>query len=107
MLIDQRGSWELAPAYDTLPMIYAPVAGELVEREYDPGALMPSADTLRVWQDARRLPSNFGAGLPQTSEFPGHFARWQSNAPIAWRPLASRPGPVRRNPSFNADCQAN
>src|SRR5207253_10966665 len=53
LLIDVRGSWELAPAYDTLPMIYAPVAGEIVPRDdFDPGRLAPSAQTLRVWEPA-------------------------------------------------------
>ena len=37
-------------------MIYAPVAGELVSREdFDPGKLAPAADTLRVWDEARKL----------------------------------------------------
>ena len=58
LVIDPSGNWALAPAYDTLPMIYAPVAGELVSREdFDPGKLAPTADTLRVWdasQEARR-----------------------------------------------------
>ena len=56
LLIDPSGNWALAPAYDTLPMIYAPVAGEVVSREdFDPGKLAPTADTLRVWGEAREL----------------------------------------------------
>lgn len=75
LLIDQQGRWELAPAYDTLPMIYAPVAGELVEREYDPGALVPSAGTLRVWQDARRLAIQFWSRVAADERVSGPFRR--------------------------------
>ena len=60
ILIDQQGGWELAPAYDTLPMIYAPVAGELVPRhDFDPARLAPSAETLRVWDLARSMALDF------------------------------------------------
>lgn len=39
----------LAPSYDMLPMMYAPVAGdELPDREFD--APLPSADTLDIWK---------------------------------------------------------
>lgn len=60
LLVDARGSWALAPAYDTLPMVYAPVAGEIVPRDdFDPGQLAPSAQTLRVWEQARKLAIRF------------------------------------------------
>lgn len=56
LVIDPSGNWALAPAYDTLPMICAPVAGELVSREdFDPEKLAPTAHTLRVWDEARKL----------------------------------------------------
>lgn len=60
LLIDARGSWELAPAYDTLPMVYAPIIGEIVSRDdFDPANLAPSAQTLRVWGQARDLATRF------------------------------------------------
>jgi hypothetical protein len=60
LLIGHRNKWELAPAYDMLPMTYAPVAGEIVERpEFDPGALASSAETIKVWDDARALATEF------------------------------------------------
>jgi hypothetical protein len=60
LLIDASGDWALAPAYDTLPMIYAPIAGELVSREgFDPARLAPTADTLRVWGQAWSLATVF------------------------------------------------
>jgi hypothetical protein len=59
LLIDAQGSWALAPAYDQLPMLYAPVSDELVAREFDPVALQPTADVLRAWARARQLALQF------------------------------------------------
>lgn len=42
--------YRLAPAYDMLPMMFAPVGTSLVEREYTPQP--PNAATLDVWPDA-------------------------------------------------------
>jgi hypothetical protein len=53
LLIEEGSSWRLAPAYDMLPMMYAPVGGELVAREFDAGSLAPTAETLGVWEAAR------------------------------------------------------
>jgi hypothetical protein len=47
--------WQLAPAYDMLPMFYAPVAGEVVPRDWASQAPRPNANTLGVWQQARDL----------------------------------------------------
>lgn len=58
LLLD-RSSWRLAPAYDMLPMVYAPVGGELVARDFDAGALAPTADTLAVWKPARELAQRY------------------------------------------------
>lgn len=33
-LLLHQHRWQLAPAYDMLPMFYAPVAGEVVERDW-------------------------------------------------------------------------
>ena len=51
LLIDAAGDWKLAPAYDQLPMHYAPVAGEIVRREY-PTDLQFRAETRSVWSSA-------------------------------------------------------
>jgi hypothetical protein len=42
----------LAPVYDMLPMVFAPVGALLVERPYEPRP--PTADVLDVWADAAR-----------------------------------------------------
>lgn len=47
--------WQLAPAYDMLPMFYAPVAGEVVVRDWASQAPRPNAHTLSVWPQARAL----------------------------------------------------
>ncbi|MDB5873611.1 MAG: transcriptional regulator [Ramlibacter sp.] len=54
-LVIDNGRWRIAPAYDMLPMLYAPTASELVEREFNPGALAPTPQTLEVWPQARGL----------------------------------------------------
>ena len=60
LLVDPQGNWEIAPAYDMLPMVYAPVAGEIVPRDdFRPAALTSPAETLRAWQPARELAARF------------------------------------------------
>lgn len=51
--------WQLAPAYDMLPMLYAPVAGELVPRDFAAQAPRPGVHTLAVWPRARELAARF------------------------------------------------
>jgi hypothetical protein len=72
--------WQLAPAYDMLPMFYAPVAGEVVERDWAQQAPRPNAHTLGVWPNARALALAF----------------WQSAAADA-----------RISPAFRAIARAN
>lgn len=64
-LLIEQGKWRLAPAYDMLPMVYAPINGELVERDFAAAALKPSADTLRVWPRALALAKNFWSAAAQ------------------------------------------
>jgi hypothetical protein len=42
-----------------LPMLYAPVAGELVERNFAARGLQPTTATLPEWQRARSLAQTF------------------------------------------------
>jgi hypothetical protein len=58
-LLLEDDDWRLAPAYDVLPMIYAPVAGELPERDFNPAVATPSAQTLRQWNAARTLAQRY------------------------------------------------
>jgi hypothetical protein len=53
--------WALAPAYDMLPMLYAPVGGELVPRHFADRPLQPTAATLPEWPQALALARSFWA----------------------------------------------
>jgi hypothetical protein len=74
LLID-KGNWRLAPAYDMLPMIYAPVAGELVERAFDPAALASAVDTLAAWKDARSLARGYWQAVAGDKRISSGFRR--------------------------------
>lgn len=54
-LVLKGDDWALSPTYDMLPMLYAPVGGELVPREFASRPLQPTAATLGEWDEARRL----------------------------------------------------
>jgi len=58
-LLLHQHRWQLAPAYDMLPMFYAPVAGEVVERDWTSQLPRPNAETLAVWPQARELALRF------------------------------------------------
>jgi len=47
----------LAPAYDMLPMLYAPQSEQLVERDFHPPT--PSPDDLDIWSDALKAGTAF------------------------------------------------
>ena len=49
------GDWALSPTYDMLPMLYAPINGELVERQFTDRPLYPTASTLTEWAEAKAL----------------------------------------------------
>ena len=51
--------WALAPAYDVLPMLYAPVGGELVARQFASQNRQPTAATLPEWPRAQALAKAF------------------------------------------------
>jgi hypothetical protein len=58
-LLLRQHRWQLAPAYDMLPMFYAPVAGEVVQRVWASQWPRPNAYTLGVWPQARELALQF------------------------------------------------
>ena len=59
LLIDDAGDWALAPCYDMLPMLYAPVGNELVARDFAARPLQPTAATLPFWPQAWALARGF------------------------------------------------
>ena len=56
-LFDADGRFRLTPIYDMLPMLYAPVSDQLVERQFAP-ATLPS-DAMSAWHQAYQLAGNF------------------------------------------------
>lgn len=58
-LLLQDDNWALAPAYDMLPMLYAPVGGELVPRNFAERPPQPTAATLPEWGEAQALAIRF------------------------------------------------
>jgi hypothetical protein len=60
-LLLQDDDWVLSPAYDMLPMFYAPVGGELVARDFAARPLQPTAATLPEWPRALLLARSFWA----------------------------------------------
>lgn len=58
-LLLQDHRWRLAPAYDMLPMLYAPVAGEVLPRDFAAQPPRPTVHTLAVWPRARELALRF------------------------------------------------
>ena len=58
LLLD-NDDWRLSPTYDMLPMLYAQVNGELVERDFNTRDLRPSAATLAAWPQALELARAF------------------------------------------------
>jgi hypothetical protein len=58
-LLIKDDDWVLSPTYDMLPMLYAPVGGELVARDFSARSLQPSAATLPQWEQAKALARKF------------------------------------------------
>ena len=54
-LLLKDDDWALSPTYDMLPMLYAPVGGELVPRDFASRPMQATAATLPEWEQARAL----------------------------------------------------
>ncbi len=72
-LLIQGDDWVLAPAYDMLPMLYAPVGGELVLRDFCAQPLQPSAATLAQWEPALVLARQFWQAVAADSRVSDGF----------------------------------
>lgn len=58
-LLLREHRWRLAPTYDMLPMLYAPMAGEVVPRDFAAQPPRPTVHTLAVWPQALNLATRF------------------------------------------------
>jgi hypothetical protein len=74
-LLLQDDDWVLAPAYDMLPMHYAPVGGELVPRNFAERPLQPTAATLPEWPRALALARSFWAAAAADMRISAGFRR--------------------------------
>ena len=75
--------WRLSPTYDMLPMLYAPVKGELVERDFAARQLQPTSQTLAVWPQAKQLAQQFWQSVAADMRVSGAFkVLAQANADV-------------------------
>lgn len=65
------GRYRLAPVYDMLPMLFAPVHDQLVARSFTPAN--PTGDTLRVWGRARALAEEYWRSLASETRISDDF----------------------------------
>jgi len=74
-LLLANDNWTLSPTYDMLPMLYAPIGGELVDRDFCARPLQPTAATLPEWAQAQALAAVFWrAAASDTRVSPGFRA---------------------------------
>ena len=79
----QDDDWRLSPTYDMLPMLYAPVKGELVERDFASRKLQPTSHTLAVWPQAKQLAQQFWHSVAADTRVSDAFkALAQANADV-------------------------
>ena len=71
VLVDD--DWRLSPTYDMLPMLYMPIAGELVAQELGLARMAPTAATLDVWREARGLARGFWSAVALDDRISGDF----------------------------------
>ena len=71
MLVED--DWRLSPTYDMLPMLYMPIAGELVPQTLATDRMVPTAATLDVWRDARALAQDFWSAVALDDQISGDF----------------------------------
>lgn len=88
-LLDRReGPFELAPAYDMLPMLFAPQHDQLIERPYEPAP--PRAASLAVWGSARTLAAEYWALLADERRLSAPFRALCGRCLEALRSLSVR-----------------
>jgi hypothetical protein len=68
-----EGTFELAPVYDMLPMLFAPLDGQIVARRFEP--VTATAASLTVWPRALVLAENYWDLIAQDSRISPEFRR--------------------------------
>lgn len=72
-LVLEGDDWALSPTYDMLPMLYAPVGGELVARDFSARPLQPTPATLPEWVQAKALATTFWQAVAQDTRISAKF----------------------------------
>jgi hypothetical protein len=84
LLVDDN--WRLSPTYDMLPMLYAPVNGEIVARDFQSRALLPTVHTLAAWPRAQALAQAFWSSVAGDARISAAFRQMaQENRDIVSR----------------------
>ena len=72
-LVLVEDDWHLSPTYDMLPMLYMPIAGEVVPQTLALDRMVPTAATLDVWPQARALAHAFWRASARCEQVSGGF----------------------------------
>jgi hypothetical protein len=83
-----EGPLQLAPAYDMLPMLFAPQNDQLVERQYEP--VRPTAATLSLWPHARALAQEYWELLTREPTLSDDFRELSARCLASLRTVSSR-----------------
>ena len=82
------GPFQLAPAYDMLPMLFAPQSEQIVERRYQP--VRPTAESLSLWPHARALAEAYWELLTREPSLSSEFRELSGECLAALRAVSAR-----------------
>jgi DNA-binding transcriptional ArsR family regulator len=83
-----EGPLKLAPAYDMLPMLFAPQSDQIVERQYEP--IRPTAATLSLWPHARALADEYWERITREPTLSDDFRELGGRCLASLRTVSSR-----------------
>ncbi|MBI3535847.1 MAG: HipA domain-containing protein [Deltaproteobacteria bacterium] len=69
----QTLKFKLAPAFDKLPMLFAPISGQVIEKKFE--LPIPSSEMLDVWEEARDLAIQFWDKVSKEKTISEHFRK--------------------------------
>ena len=91
--VESSGALRLAPAYDMLPMILAPVNDTVVGRDFQPAP--PSGDNLDLWSDAAHWAERYWREVQANPDLHDDVRAFADRAALAIAALARRVAPER------------
>ena len=94
-LVLVHGDRQLSPICDMLPMLYMPIAGEVVAQQLGAEKMVPTAHTLDVWSEAQALALAFWQAAAQDGRISSGFRQLaQGNALALERAQSLHVGPA-------------